>query len=87
MKGLSSAAPASATVKVGARSARKHYGFEIESEFINSKHDDTRKYWDAHTGSYKIQEMQWFIQKVQYPLLKLLIAFKVGADYIGNRVL
>ena len=87
MKGLASAAPACATIKVSARSARKHYGFEIENEFIGSKHDDTRKYWDAHTGTYRIQEMQWFIQKVQYPLLKQLIAFTVGADYIGNRVL
>ena len=87
MKSLALACPASATIKVSARSARKHYGFEIEKEFVDIEHDDARKYWDAHAGFYRISEMEWFIQKVQYPLLKQLNAFKVGADYIGNRVL
>lgn len=86
MKGLASASPASATVKVSARSARKHYGFEIENEFIDSRHDDARKYWDSHAGFYRILEMEWFIQKVPYPLLKQLNAFKVEANFTGNRV-
>ena len=87
MKGLASASPASATVKVSARSARKHYGFEIEKEFVDIEHDDARKYWDAHAGFYRILEMEWFIQKVQYPFPKQLNASKVGADFIENRSL
>ena len=87
MKGLASASPASATVKVSARSARKHYGFEIEKEFVDIEHDDAHKYWDAHAGVHRISEMEWFIQKVQSSLLKQLNTFKVGADFIGNRVL
>ena len=64
MKGLASASPASAKVKIGARSARKHYGFEIEEKFIDSKHNDARKHWDPHAGFYRILGMEWFIQKV-----------------------
>ena len=39
MKGLASTSPASAKVKVSARSARKHYSFAIETESIKSKGD------------------------------------------------
>ena len=67
MKGLASASPATAKVKINARSARKHYGFEVQKQFHNSEHDDARKYWDSHAGFYGIREMEWFIQKVQYP--------------------
>ena len=70
MKGLASASPASAKVKICARSARKHYGFEIEKEFIDFEYDDARKYWDPHAGFYRVGEMEWFIQKVQYPPVK-----------------
>ena len=77
MKGLASACPKSAKVKINARSARKHYGFEIAKEFIEFKHDDTRKYWDPHAGFFRIREMEWFIEKVQYPLVKQYNAFKL----------
>ena len=86
MKGLASACPTSAKVKINARSARKHYGFEIENEFIESEHDDARKYWDPHAGFYRIPEMEWFIEKVQYPPVEQHNTFKVQADLIGNRV-
>lgn len=86
MKALASASPASAKVKISARSARKHYGFEIEKEFIDLEHDDARKYWDPHAGVYRILEVEWFNQKVQYPPVKQYIAFKAEADLIENRV-
>ena len=86
MKGLASASPGSAKVKISARSARKHYGFEIAKEFIDFEYDDARKYWDPHAGFYRIYEIEWFILKVQYPTVKQHNAFKFEADFTGNRV-
>ena len=86
IKGLASACPGSAKVKISARSARKHFGFEIAKEFIDSEYDDARKYWDPHAGLYRIREIEWFIKKVQYPPVKQYKAFKFEADFTGNRV-
>ena len=58
MKGLASASPASAKVKISARSARKHYSFEIETEFVDSEDDGARKNWDPHAGFYRIPDTE-----------------------------
>jgi len=63
MKGLASTSPTFAKVNISGRSARKHYGLDVNYEFLDFEHDVTRKYWDAYTASYKIHQMEWFIAK------------------------
>ena len=43
MKGLATTSPNFASVKISGRCARKHYGLEIQDEFIQGVHDEDRR--------------------------------------------
>lgn len=64
MKGLASTSPAFATVKISARSARKHYGINCGTKYIEQEHGNARKIWDACSGFERTYMMDWFIEKV-----------------------
>ena len=63
MKGLSQLAPSTARVKVGSRSARKHYGTEVITTYDAKKHLKSKSFWDPFDAELKVHSMQWFITK------------------------
>ncbi|CAD6568371.1 MAG: hypothetical protein ASARMPREDX12_001385 [Alectoria sarmentosa] len=63
MKGLASTSPAFATVKIGGRSARMHYGINCGAPYLGLEHGNARKLWDACSGFYRTYMMEWFIEK------------------------
>ena len=67
MKGLASTSPAFATVGISGRSARKHYGINSGTQYLDSEHGSARKLWDACSGFYRTYRMDWFIKKVPLP--------------------
>lgn len=64
MKGLASTSPAFATVTISGRSARKHYGINCGTQYLEIEHGNARKIWDACSGFYRTYMMEWFIEKV-----------------------
>ncbi|CAD6568570.1 MAG: hypothetical protein ASARMPRED_001863 [Alectoria sarmentosa] len=65
MKGLATTSPNFASVKISGRCARKHYGLEIQDEFIQGVHDEDRRSFSPFKGKDVIDIMYWFIKKVQ----------------------
>ena len=66
MRGLASASSAFATVKISERSARKHYGINCGTQYLEKEHGSARKIWDACSGFYRTYMMDWFIEKVSF---------------------
>ena len=67
MMGLASTSPEFATVKISARSARKHYGINCGIPYVSQEHGNARKVWDACSGLFRTYKMEWFIEKVSFP--------------------
>ncbi len=64
MRGLASTSPAFATVRISERCARKHYGINCGTQYLDLEHGNARKTWDACSGFYRTYMMEWFIEKV-----------------------
>lgn len=75
MKGLASTSPAFATVKISARSARKHYGINCGFEYTKQEHGNARKIWDACSGFDRTYMMEWFVKKV--PLTTVMLGWRI----------
>ncbi|RYP52061.1 hypothetical protein DL768_002744 [Monosporascus sp. mg162] len=66
MKGLSLSAPTQLThVKLEQRVARRHHGIQLSVEYDPSEHSalESMRYWDGLDGCYRVNVMNWFIQK------------------------
>ncbi|CAD6584316.1 MAG: hypothetical protein ASARMPREDX12_001622 [Alectoria sarmentosa] len=63
MKALAQSIPSSATLKVGSRAARKHYGFESYTQFVDGIHSRSKGEWREYEGEFKTMAMHWFIKK------------------------
>jgi len=63
IRGLAERIPKLATVRIGARQARKHYGTLAYNIFDPEKHDESRREEDEFSGGYRVKVMHWFINK------------------------
>ncbi|CAD6588975.1 MAG: hypothetical protein ASARMPRED_003851 [Alectoria sarmentosa] len=63
MKALAQSIPSSATLKVGSRAARKHYGLESYTHFVDGVHSRSKGEWREFEGEFKTLAMHWFIKK------------------------
>ncbi|KOC14413.1 hypothetical protein AFLA70_335g001231 [Aspergillus flavus AF70] len=63
MKSLGEISPLATKALVESRVARKHYGMIYQTKYEKDIHDRKKRYWSDFHGHYRIQVMEWFIQK------------------------
>ncbi|KAL8786640.1 MAG: hypothetical protein Q9213_002669 [Squamulea squamosa] len=70
IKAFASTNPNSTSVMISGRSARKHYGVASSKKFNPSVHGLNKGYWSNFHGCYRVETMDWFIQKVRGDTVK-----------------
>ena len=68
-KGLSLYAPEEAPrIRIRARRARKHYGYQMCIEYNEAQHSSISnlKWWDGYNGVWQVMVMGWFIRRVSF---------------------
>ncbi|KAI1618641.1 hypothetical protein EDD36DRAFT_37652 [Exophiala viscosa] len=63
IKSLHDAAPGATRVGITTRRARRAYGTTIAHAFKSPKHIGRDKWFDGHTGVWRVNEMIWFVNK------------------------
>ncbi len=63
MKGLALSAPKNTMVSVGARRARKHYGYEATVECDRKIHRGLDRTWDGCLGHWRVSAIIWFLRR------------------------
>lgn len=74
MRGLARVVPErKQNIKIVARKARRHYGFELAMIYSHHRHAEIShlKQFDHYSGQWEVMVMQWFIKKVSFSQLLL----------------